>query len=135
MQQLYVVVISCLFLCCALTSSIAAPLIAQGRNIRDFGVLPTNTSAQNKRNLQNAIDWASPRGASLWVEPADEPYRVDGGLILKQNVSLIGVHGPVGRGTKHPTKAQPVGSVFSIEDEKQAFLNVESATQVRGIQS
>jgi len=68
------------------------------------------------------------------VEPTDEPYRIAGGVILRQNVSLIGVHGPVGRGTRHPDRAQPVGSVFSIENETSPFLTVEHATQVRGIQ-
>jgi len=59
---------------------------------------------------------------------------VDGGVVLRRNVSLIGVHGPVGRGTRHPDKPQPVGSVFAIEDEGRTFLTFEHATQVRGIQ-
>jgi hypothetical protein len=50
------------------------------------------------------------------------------------NVSIIGVHGPVGRGTKHPSKQQPVGSVFRIEDESVPFITVEGATQLRGLQ-
>jgi hypothetical protein len=103
-------------------------------SVRDFGVLTTNSAAVNKENLQQAIDWASPRGAALFVEPSDEPYPIGGGLILKQNVSLIGVHGPVGRGTRHPQKVQPVGSVFRIEDEQNVFLTVENATQIRGLQ-
>jgi len=81
-----------------------------------------------------AIDWAHPRGAALFVEPSEEPYPVAGGIILRANVSLIGVHGPVGRGTRHPQKVQPVGSVFAIEDEKNVFITVEHATQIRGIQ-
>jgi hypothetical protein len=84
--------------------------------------------------LQAAIDWAAEQGAAVWVEPTDEPYPMAGGLVLRMNASLVGVHGPVGRGTRHPDKAQPVGSVFRIEDESQPFLTVESATQVRGIQ-
>jgi len=104
------------------------------KSIRDFGVLPTNTAAINMDNLQKAIDWAHPRGAALYVEPSAEPYYIDGGIILKANVSLIGVHGPVGRGTRHPHKAQPVGSVFAIEDEKNIFITVENSTQIRGIQ-
>jgi hypothetical protein len=104
------------------------------KSIRDFGVLPTNAPAENKANLQKAIDWAAPRGAALFVDPSDEPYRVDGGLVLKHNVSLIGVHGPVGRGTRHPSKPQPVGSVLAIEDEKNSFITVEGATQLRGLQ-
>jgi len=103
-------------------------------SIRAFGVSATNTAAANKEALQRAIDWAAPRGAALFVEPTDEPYPIDGGLVLRMNVSLIGVHGPVGRGTRHPDKPQPVGSVFRIEDETQPFLTVESATQLRGLQ-
>lgn len=105
-----------------------------GRSIRDFGVSPTNTPAANKLALQQAIDWASTRGAALWVDPTDEPYPVDGGLILRMNTSLIGVHGPVGRGTRHPAKPQPVGSVFRITDQAQPFITVEGATQLRGLQ-
>ena len=104
------------------------------KNIRDFDVLPGNPPDVNKANLQMAIDWASPRGAALYVEPDDEPYRVTGGLVLKMNASLVGAHGPVGRGTKHSTKAQPVGSVIATLDENEPLLTVEGATQVRGIQ-
>ena len=104
------------------------------KSIRDFNVLATNDAATNKINLQKAIDWAHERGAALEVEPSDEPYRIDGGIVLKMNASLVGVHGPVGRGTKHPTKKQPVGSVIAIEDEKNPFIIVEGATQIRGVQ-
>jgi hypothetical protein len=104
------------------------------RSLRDFGLSPTNTAASNHAALQQAIDWASPRGAALFLDPSDEPYPVDGGLLLRMNVSIIGVHGPVGRGTRHPNKSQPVGSVFRIEDETKPFLTVEGATQVRGVQ-
>jgi hypothetical protein len=55
-------------------------------------------------------------------------------LILRRNAALVGVHGPTGRGTKHPTKPQPVGSVFAVEDEKNPFLTVEGGTSVRGVQ-
>jgi hypothetical protein len=104
------------------------------RSIRDFDVTPTSTPAANKAALQRAIDWAAPRGAALFVDPSDEPYPMDGGLVLRRNVSLVGVHGPVGRGTRHSDKPQPVGSVFRIEDETQPFLTVEGATQLRGLQ-
>src|SRR5690606_32021363 len=104
------------------------------KSIREFGVLPENTAATNTINLQKAIDWASGYGASLIVEASDEPYHLDGGIILKKNVSLIGVHGPTPRGTVHPTKKQPVGSVFKITDEKNVFITVETGTQIRGIQ-
>jgi len=105
-----------------------------GKSIRDFGVSPTNSAAANRERLQEAIDWAAPRGAALFVDPADEPYPVAGGLVLRMNVSLVGVHGPVGRGTRHPDKPQPVGSVFRIEDEARPFITVEAATQLRGLQ-
>jgi hypothetical protein len=107
---------------------------APAMSIRRFGVSPTNSAALNRERLQEAIDWAARRGAALWVEPDEEPYPVEGGLLLRRNASLVGVHGPVGRGTRHPTKPQPVGSVFRIEDEARPFLTVESATQVRGLQ-
>jgi hypothetical protein len=104
------------------------------RSIREFGVSATNSPEANKAALQQAIDWATPRGAALFVEPTDEPYPMAGGLVLRMNVSLVGVHGPVGRGTRHPDKPQPVGSVFRIEDEAHPWITVESATQLRGLQ-
>jgi hypothetical protein len=104
------------------------------RGIREFGVAVTNTAVANRDALQRAIDWAAGLGGALHVEPSEEPYPVASGLVLRRNVSLIGVHGPVGRGTRHPVKAQPVGSVFRIEDDLSPFLTVEGATQVRGIQ-
>ncbi len=104
------------------------------RSIRSFGVRATNSAAQNRDNLQKAIDWASERGASLFVDPSDDPYPVASGLVLKRNVSLVGVHGPTGRGTRHPAKPQPVGSVFQIQDDAQPFITVEAATQLRGVQ-
>ena len=103
-------------------------------SIRNFGVLPGNSPSENKLNLQKAIDWASSTGSALWVEPSEEPYGVDGGIILRKNVSLIGVHGPTPRGTTHPDRKQPVGSVLAITDREQAFITVESGTQIRGIQ-
>jgi len=108
--------------------------VEKSRSIREFGVLPENTAATNAKNLQKAIDWATEYGAALIVEPSDEPYPIDGGIILKKNVSLVGVHGPTPRGTVHPSKKQPVGSVFKITDEKNVFITVETATQIRGIQ-
>lgn len=103
-------------------------------SIQKFDVKPENSAAVNKVNLQKAIDWATIRGAALYVEPSEEPYFVDGGIILKKNVSLIGVHGPTHRGTSHPTKKQPVGSVFAITDKENAFITVELGTQIKGIQ-
>jgi hypothetical protein len=104
------------------------------KNIREFGVLPANDAATNAKNLQKAIDWATAVGAALYVEPSEEPYHIDGGIILRKNVSLVGVHGPTARGTRHPSKKQPVGSVFKITDKKKVFITVESATQLKGIQ-
>lgn len=106
----------------------------QQRSIRHFNVKPENSAAINKINLQTAIDWASEHGAALFVEPAENPYPIDGGIILRKNVSLIGVHGPTHRGTSHPEKKQPVGSVFAITDRDNVFITVESATQIKGIQ-
>lgn len=103
-------------------------------SIQRFGVSPTNAPAVNREHLQAAINWAAKRGAALYVEPVEDPYPIASGVVLKQNVSLIGAHGPTGRGTCHPEKRQPVGSVFRIEDAQAPFLTVENATQVRGIQ-
>lgn len=105
-----------------------------GKNIREFNVLPKNDGKTNARNLQKAIDWASQYGAALWVEPSDESYALASGLILKKNVSIIGVHGPVPRATAHATKNAPVGSVFKVEDAEKPLFIVESATQIKGIQ-
>jgi len=104
------------------------------KSIQEFNVLPKNSAAENKINLQKAIDWASISGAALFVEPSENPYHIDGGLILRRNVSLIGVHGPTHRGTIHGTKKQPVGSVFKITDQENAFITVETGTQIKGIQ-
>lgn len=104
------------------------------RSLREFGFVPAKDPEANREALQKAIDWAAPRGAALFVDPAEDPYRVGSGVLLRQNVSLIGVHGPTGRGTRHPDKPQPVGSVLAIEDDRAPFLTVEGATQVRGLQ-
>lgn len=104
------------------------------KSIQYFDVKPGNKPDENKINLQKAIDWASETGSALWVEPSEDPYHISGGIILKKNVSLIGVHGPTPRGTSHKTKKQPVGSVFKITDTQNVFITVESATQIKGIQ-
>ncbi len=110
--------------------------VSQGllKSIQEFGVLPTNNASTNTFNLQKAIDWASKNGAALSVDPESEGYELNSGLILKKNVSLIGVHGPTPRATRHPEKKAPVGSLFKIMDDKAAFITVESGTQIRGIQ-
>ena len=136
-RAVWLVALSCLLNLCHLATATAGEAtvpVTGYKSIRDFGVAATNTPAANKAALQRAIDWAEPRGAALFVEPSEEPYPMDGGLILKMNVSLVGVHGPVGRGTRHPDKPQPVGSVFRVEDETQPFITVEGATQLRGLQ-
>ena len=122
------------FALCILLSSLSFVSAQNGQNIRDFGVLPENNAATNTKHLQTAIDWAASRGAALFVEPSDKPYPLDGGIILKQNVSLVGVHGPTPRGTKHPSANHPVGSVFQITDSSLPFITVESSTQIKGIQ-
>ena len=73
-------------------------------------------------------------GGVLYVEPAEGGYPMQGGIILRRNVTLLGAHGPTGRGTALPDRSGPTGSLFIITDRNQPFLTVESATQVRGIQ-
>ncbi len=104
------------------------------KSIMEYGVSPSNSPEENRVNLQRAIDEASRSGAALYVEPVAGGYPVAAGIILKQNVSLIGAHGPVGRGTKDPERQAPVGSLFVITDSSAPFITVESATQLRGIQ-
>lgn len=104
------------------------------KSIQSFGVLPDNNAKLNAENLQKAIDWAALSGAALFVEPVEKPYEIASGIILKKNVSLIGVHGPVPRGTRHPESKNPVGSVFAIRDTEKPFITVESTSQIKGIQ-
>ena len=104
------------------------------KSIQELGVKPQNSAKENSQNLQGAIDWAAERGAALYVEPVSGGYRVKSGILLRQNVSLIGAHGPTGRGTKDPKANAPIGSLFVITDSEAPFLTVESSTQVRGIQ-
>ncbi len=106
----------------------------KAESIREFGVLPSNSAKVNTINLQKAIDFMSPKGGVLYVEPGEEPYRLNGGIILKKNVSLVGANAATPRGTCHPDKPQPVGSVFEITDTEHVFITVESATQIKGIQ-
>ena len=103
-------------------------------SIQEFGVLPSNPAAINKQNLQKAINEAANSGLALYVTPVESGYPMDGGLILKRNVSLIGAHGPTGRGTSNKAHDGPTGSVFVIRDKNNVFITVESATSIRGIQ-
>lgn len=127
-MRLSVLVVSILFF------NLCQSYAVEMTSIQKFEVKPENSAEQNTANLQKAIDWASKSGAALFVEPSDEPYHINGGIILKKNVSLIGVHGPTPRGTVHPTKKQPVGSVFKITDRDNPFITVETGTQIKGIQ-
>lgn len=108
--------------------------LAHAKSVQDFDVRSGNSPQINKINLQKAIEWASARGATLFFDPEEEPYHIDGGIVLKENVSLKGVHGPTPRGTSHPDKNQPVGSVLKITDRRAPFITVESATQIKGLQ-
>ncbi len=108
--------------------------LINGQSIVEFGVKPSNSPELNTINLQKAIDGLSKKGGTLYVEPTEEPYHINGGIILKRNVSLVGANAATPRGTKHPTKPQPVGSVFKITDKDNVFITVESATQIKGIQ-
>ena len=103
-------------------------------SVQSVGVLPQNTAEENRRHLQAAIDRMSPLGGVLYVEPVQGGYPMQGGIVLRRNVTLQGGHGPTGRGTALPDRSGPTGSLFVIRDREQAFLTVESATQVRGIQ-
>jgi len=104
------------------------------RSICDFGVRPNGSPEANRQCLQDGIDWATECGGSLWVAPSDTPWPVAAGLRLRANASLVGAHGPVGRGTRHPRAPRPVGSVFAITGTDQPFVTVESSTQLRGLQ-
>jgi len=104
------------------------------KSIQEFGVLPENSPLLNKKNLQKAIDWASASGTALYVTPVENGYKIDGGLVLKKNVSLIGAHGPTGRGTVNSKGTGPTGSLFVITDKSDPFITVQSATQISGIQ-
>jgi hypothetical protein len=117
----------------------AAPVAAPGgiaglRPAGDFGLKSSNTPARNKTALQSAIDWAAEIGGTVLIEPTDEPCAVESGLQLRMNASLAGLSTTVPRGTRHPSKPQPVGSVLRIEDAQKPFITVEAATQIAGIQ-
>ena len=103
-------------------------------SIQKYGVLPDNSPSLNRQRLQQAIDEASKTGAALFVEPTEKGYPMETGLVLRKNVSLIGVHSPTGRGTASADGKHPVGSLFLITDTLRPFITVESATQLRGLQ-
>ena len=110
-------------------------LLAQGWvSVQSVGVLPKNSAEKNRKNLQAAIDKMSPLGGVLYVEPTQGGYPMEGGIILRRNVTLLGAHGPTGRGTALPDRSGPTGSLFVITDREHPFITVESATQIKGIQ-
>lgn len=109
-------------------------VLSQSVSIQQYGVLPGNTPEQNREALQRAIDESSLTGKALFVEPCDTGYPIATGVRLRRNVSLLGVHGPTGRGTASVDRKHPVGSLFVITDTLHAAFTVESATQIRGIQ-
>lgn len=124
-----------LFLVTILVTLVTMAGQAQGWvSVQTVGVLPGNTAEVNRQHLQEAIDRMSPVGGVLYVEPVEGGYPMQGGLVLKRNVTLSGAHGPTGRGTALPDRSAPTGSLFVITDREHPFLTVESATQVRGIQ-
>lgn len=103
-------------------------------NLRDYNVLPANAGEVNRANLQRAIDEASSMGGVLFLEPAAEGYDIASGVILKQNVSLIGGSPVSPRGSKHPDREAPVGSLIKITDDAHPFLAVQSGTAISNIQ-
>jgi hypothetical protein len=117
-----------------ITATILLTGIVEGQSFSHSGVKPENSPELNKQNLQRAIDSLSAFGGSIYVNPSDKPYHISGGLILRKNVSLTGANAATPRGTSHPTEKRPVGSVIQITDTSAAFITVESATQISGIQ-
>ena len=109
----------------------AAPTMV---SIQDYGVLPGNPPEVNRVNLQKAIDEASASGTALYVTPVENGYPVGSGIILRRSVSLVGAHGPLGRGSSNPDKTGPTGSLFVITDNEAPFITCESSTQLRGLQ-
>lgn len=103
-------------------------------SVQTMGVLPQNSAEENRKHLQEAIDKMSTLGGVLYIEPAKGGYPMQGGIVLRRNVTLLGAHGPTGRGTALPDRSGPTGSLFVIRDREHPFLTVESATQIRGIQ-
>jgi len=103
-------------------------------SIKQVGVTPDHSPRENREALQRAIDAMSECGGVLYVEPTEGGYPMEGGLLLRRNVTLLGAHGPTGRGTATADRSRPTGSLFVITDREHPFIQVESATQVRGIQ-
>jgi len=92
--------------------------LGQTISVQQYGVLPTNTAAQNKTALQKAIDAAARKGANLYVTPCESGYKCDGGIILRGGVTLGGAK----------------GSIFVITDTQNPFISMESSSCIQGIQ-
>lgn len=88
--------------------AIAGQAKTQGwTSVQAVGVLPGNSAEVNRQHLQAAIDKMSPLGGVLYVEPVKGGYPMEGGLVLKRNVTLLGGQGPTGRGTALPDRSGP----------------------------
>ena len=61
-------------------------------SIQEFGVLPGNSPAQNKKNLQAAIDQATAAGIALYVEPVEDGYPTVSLICLIQLEHLLVQH-------------------------------------------
>ena len=104
-------------------------------SVRKFGVKPNNSPSENTARLQKAIDKISEKGGVLFVEPVEGGYPIKSGIVLKRNVSIVGVHGPTGRGTVISNdEKKPTGSLFIITDTQKPAITVEAATRIEGIQ-
>lgn len=121
-----------------LAMTIASSSIVYGQgwvNLNEaYDVRPENDPEVNRQNLQRAIDDVSPKGGMLFLEPSENGYQIASGLILKENVSLVGASPVTPRGTKHPNRDAPVGSLIRITDEARPFISVQSATMIANIQ-
>ncbi len=120
-----------------LTFVLIACLEAAGAqySVRKYGVKPGNSPEVNTLRLQKAIDKISVQGGILYVEPVEGGYPIKSGIILRKNVSLVGVHGPTGRGTVvSDSDSKPTGSLFVITDTDGPAFTVESATRIEGCQ-
>lgn len=101
-------------------------------SLEEFGVLPGNTAAENRTNLQKAIDWASSSGTALYLPPADGGYPMDGGIDLCRGVSIVGASSASGNLSADGSGI--CGSVFVIRDRENVFMYLESSSRLTGLQ-
>lgn len=99
-------------------------------SLEEYGVLPGNSAAENKANLQKAIDWASSSGAALYLPPVKGGYPMAGGIDLCRGVSIIGSSSSAGCFDG----VSVCGSVFVISDRENVFMYLESASRLAGLQ-